>query len=158
MQADQPVHCLREKLYGMWEFHVSKDINNVNLYESKEVCTHSQSNKVQLLAADHKFSFANEEIIKVSLMDNYKVEASKEGSDVIKGKWSPIYDQAMMVELDNGLKFVTNFRYNFKAGDPKTADKSKFSEIKAGSYELFDSKCDETMVGHVLINPDAQKT
>ena len=24
-KADQPVHCLREQLYGVWNFHVSTD-------------------------------------------------------------------------------------------------------------------------------------
>ena len=23
VKADQPVHCLREQLFGMWKFHVS---------------------------------------------------------------------------------------------------------------------------------------
>ena len=25
VKADQPVHCLREQLFGVWNFHVSKD-------------------------------------------------------------------------------------------------------------------------------------
>jgi hypothetical protein len=38
--ADQPVHCLREKIYGEWDFHVSKDIQFINLFQTREVCTH----------------------------------------------------------------------------------------------------------------------
>ena len=37
----------------------------------------------------------------------------------VSGKWSTIYAQHLMVELDNGQKFVTNLRYNVKP------DKSK---------------------------------
>ena len=44
--ADQPSHCLREKIYGMWEFHVSKDVENINLFETSEVCTHQLNNKL----------------------------------------------------------------------------------------------------------------
>jgi hypothetical protein len=32
VEADQPVHCVRENVYGMWEFHVSKDKGTVNLF------------------------------------------------------------------------------------------------------------------------------
>ncbi len=44
-------------------------------------------------------------------------------SKLVKGKWSTIYDQAIKVELDNGQRFVTNFRYNVKPSvstDPLT--------------------------------------
>ena len=51
--ADAPVHCLRENIYGTWEFHVTKDISTVNLFEMKEVCTHSMPNKYQFISADH---------------------------------------------------------------------------------------------------------
>jgi hypothetical protein len=41
----------------------------------------------------------------------------------VKGKWSTIYDQALKVELENGQRFITNFRYNVKPSvstDPLT--------------------------------------
>ena len=40
VSADQPVHCLRQDLYGEWEFNVSQDAQAVNLFETKDVCTH----------------------------------------------------------------------------------------------------------------------
>ena len=30
--ADQPVKCLREQVYGEWNFHVNQDIQKVNLF------------------------------------------------------------------------------------------------------------------------------
>ena len=66
----------------MWEFHVSKDTNKLNLFETKEICTHSLSNKVQILGQNHQFSFANEDVWQVSLMDNYKVEAKVNGGKI----------------------------------------------------------------------------
>ena len=57
----------------------------------------------------------------MSLKDEYKAEAyfcnSEKDctkSNVINGKWSTVYDQALKVELENGLRFVSNFRYNVK--------------------------------------------
>ena len=46
VKADQPVHCLRENMYGIWNFHTSKVQENVNLFEINEVCSHSLPNKV----------------------------------------------------------------------------------------------------------------
>ena len=74
------------------------------------------------------------------------------GGQSVGGSWSTIYDQAMKVELDNGLRFITNFRYNIipqESTDPLADGAAKFSSIKAGSYASFDSKCSETMVGFV---------
>ena len=75
-------------------------------------------------------------------MDQYLVEATLNGGPIVKGKWSPIYDQAMVVHLENGQKFVTNFRYNLKGGDPLQSATTKYSSIKSGDYDKFDSKCD----------------
>ena len=49
----------------------------------------------------------------MSLNDNYQATAEINGQSV-SGTWSTVYDQAMRVELDNGMRFVTNFRYNIK--------------------------------------------
>ena len=70
----------------------------------------------------------------MSLMDQYRVEASNDGGKtLVGGKWSPIYAQALLVELDTGLRFITNFRYNVKkeiSADPLAASEfSKFSEL-----------------------------
>ena len=32
--ADQPVHCFREEIYGLWEFHVSTQIEEVDLFKT----------------------------------------------------------------------------------------------------------------------------
>ena len=32
VKADQPVHCLKDDAFGEWDFHVSKDIQQVNLF------------------------------------------------------------------------------------------------------------------------------
>lgn len=53
--ADQPVHCIREELYGIWNFHVSTDKSNINLFDTKELCTHSVPNKIQMVNKSHQF-------------------------------------------------------------------------------------------------------
>ena len=57
-----------------------------------------------------------------------------------------IYDQAMNIELDNGQRFLSNFRYEIKddiAKDPiAEASKNgilKFATIETGDYEKFTS-------------------
>lgn len=94
-------------------------------------------------------------------MDGYKVEAVKcDGhncySEIITGTWSPIYTQLLSIQLDNGMRLVSNFRYNLKPSiseNPLGEDVEKFKNLihKAGhaSFQYFDFQCQETMVGNV---------
>lgn len=75
-----------------------------------------------------------------------------ESKSIVSGKWSPIYAQSLLVELDNGKRFITNFRYNLKKAtleNPLGGDISKLADLSTGSEEAFDSACDQTMVGYV---------
>jgi hypothetical protein len=111
---------LREQLYGVWNFHASSDAEKVNIFETSELCSHAVPNKVQLVSADHKFTFGKEDVYRVNVMENYKAEAvyckngEKCSETIIPGRWTSIYDQAFNIELDNGMRFITNFRYNLK--------------------------------------------
>ena len=69
------MHCLREQIYGDWLFHISKDQSLVNLFEVKDVCTHNLPNGVQIIDKNFKFKFAQEDLVKVSLKDDYKAVA-----------------------------------------------------------------------------------
>jgi hypothetical protein len=58
----------------------------------------------------------------------------------------------MRVELDNGTRFITNFRYNVKpsiSSDPVADGESAFVGMKTSDYDSFDSDCGNTMVGFV---------
>lgn len=58
----------------------------------------------------------------------------------------------MRVELDNGMRFVANFRYSIIdriSEDPVKDGADRFRSIKASSYASFDSQCNKTMVGFV---------
>jgi len=75
-----------------------------------------------------------------------------ESKQIVTGKWSPIYSQALLVELDNGKRFITNFRYNIKEStmkNPLAGDLTKLADLSTGSEEAFDSVCYQTMVGYV---------
>ena len=102
----------------------------------------------------------------MNVMDNYKVEAvlCKDGGkcddQVINGHWTAIYDQAFNIELDNGMRFLANYRYDIKPditkdplADALSSGISKFSQIETGDYDKFISECDQTMVGFVQNNP-----
>lgn len=123
VRADQPVNCLRTHLESqVWNFHVSQSSANVNLFQTSEVCTHQLPNRVQLIDKDYKWQFATEDVWQVSLDLGYKATASfcpggdlsKCGREKVHGKWQDYYDQAFLVELDNGLRFLANFRYELK--------------------------------------------
>ena len=62
----------------------------------------------------------------------------------------------MTVELDNGMRFLNNFKYTVKTDiskNPQNESPSKFMSFKTGDYKYFDSHCDETMVGFVQTMP-----
>jgi len=95
-------------------------------------------------------------------MDKYQAEATfcKEGKNcetkTVNGNWSPIYDQAFRVELDNGLRFLANFKYSVKpeiSTDPTRDGAEEFNALKTGDYNKFNSECDKTMVGFVQTMP-----
>lgn len=95
-------------------------------------------------------------------MENYKAEAvyckngEKCSETIIPGRWTSIYDQAFNVELDNGMRFITNLRYNLKQelskdpyADAQQRGIGRFSQIQSGDYEKFDSDCSKTMIGFI---------
>jgi hypothetical protein len=64
----------------------------------------------------------------------------------------------MMVELENGMRFITNFRYNVKESVVPTLselDEGTAGLLKSGDAKLFDSICDQTMVGSILMSDNA---
>ena len=65
VKADLPVHCLTNQFgqnlnqndgnspVGTWNFYVSKDSRDVNLFQVKEVCTHQIPNRIQIVDQNH---------------------------------------------------------------------------------------------------------
>ena len=102
VRADQPVHCLRQDIYGEWTFKISTTTEYVNLFEARDVCTHNKPNGLQIITPDYKFQLAQADTLKVILKDNYEAEAylcqgggkcdKKSSGGLIKGKWTTIYD------------------------------------------------------------------
>jgi hypothetical protein len=65
-----------------------------------------------------------------------------------------------MIELENGLRFLANFKYSIKpeiSHDPEDEGALKFKDVKTGDYGKFDSHCDQTMVGFVQTIPSMRK-
>ena len=58
-----------------------------------------------------------------------------------------LYDQGLIIET-NDLRFYSNFKYTLKE-DWATPDQLR--RIEVNSYEAFDSRCGETMVGLVQL-------
>lgn len=110
-------------------------------------------NKTQVIDKKHKWSFAKQDVYKLQLLDDYKATAKlcKDGKTCehaeISGKWTPVYAQSLVVELDNGLRFITNFRYNHQ--------KAQSAAQVEGSGEKPTAQCNQTMVGVVQQIPGA---
>ena len=131
------------------------------MYETKEVCTHQFPNKVQLLGQDHKWKFAKEDIWQILIRSDFTCEGSfcKDGDlskckkEQIKGSWMNYYDQAIMVILDNDLRFIANYKYEYKnVTDPwkmKVNFEKLIPEMNEETQLKFDSRCDQTMIGFV---------
>lgn len=99
-------------------------------------------------------------------MDKYQAEAvlCKNGTECenkhVAGTWSNVYDQSFKVELDNGIRFLSNFKYSVKAQiseNPTQDGADEFNTLKTGDYNKFDSQCDKTMVGFVQTMPTISK-
>ena len=69
--ADVPAECTRDEVYGTWDFHVSTDQSPVNLFKSKEVCTHMLPNRQQSISPDFQFSFAQQDTWKIKMENNF---------------------------------------------------------------------------------------
>ncbi len=71
--ADQPVRCSDRNPYvgSTWNFHVSGGgPQEVDLFDSKEVCTHEMPNKMQIIAESYQFAFESEQLWKVKMLDD----------------------------------------------------------------------------------------
>ena len=75
VKGDQPVHCLRENLYGVWDFHVTANPQTINLFDSREVCTHNIPNGLQFISKDYQFQFESDQVWRMNLQDGYKVQS-----------------------------------------------------------------------------------
>jgi hypothetical protein len=76
--------------------------------------------------------------VKIKILDDSRVEAIDYGKGSrFYGSWNVLYDQALLVTLDNGVRYIANFRHNIKdkrhAGQITNVWKSK---------PLFDMECD----------------
>lgn len=66
-----------------------------------------------------------------------------------------MYDQSFMVQLENNLRFLANFKYEIKKNvttDPVHAQvdyKKLIPDIESSAKYQFNSICNETMVGFV---------
>lgn len=88
----------------------------------------------------HQFNFEKEDAMKVSLLQDFKAEATTKDGKKINGTWSTLYDQAFRVELEDGNRYLANFRYNIQPSiskNPLEEGASKFEGTKTDDYASF---------------------
>ena len=70
----------------------------------------------------------------------------------VNGLWNSFYDQAMKVELENGKRFLANWRYSLKEyvqSEPFRTGARGISDVQIDDYDKFYSQCDRTMIGFI---------
>lgn len=180
VKCDLPVSCKKSGgdvsyVGSIWSFHVSQDQKEVDLYEQQEVCTHTMPNKVQIIAQSFGFQFENQASWKVKVVDDSNVLAGECPSSAdcqfnVRGTWDILYRESLLVQLENGMRFIANMKYQIRpeylGGGGKGASASlsssegggaaaydqpfsKFEKIRTHDYSTFDEQCDKTMVGFV---------
>ena len=79
---------------------------------------------MQVLAHGQKFHFGEKaDLYQILIKPDFTAEASlcPNGNDKscnkekLKGDWQNYYDQAIQVNLENGLSFLANFKYELKS-------------------------------------------
>jgi len=67
----------------------------------------------------------------VTIVSGTRVEAVDAKGVKVSGTWDDLYDQSLVVTLDNGVRYVANYRHNIKeiglASSVRAEDKSKFN-------------------------------
>ena len=177
-RADQPVKCPKtggdvNYVGSTWTFHLTSETSSVNLFEAKEVCTHQLPNKVQIIAEDFNFQLHNQSFYKVKIIDDKNVLAYRcpghnkncnfDEAQAEKGTWDILYQQALVVQLDSGLRFISNFKYNIqsgvngvKEGPAYEQPYNLFERIRDHDFDRFNQHCDKTMIGFVQQANDKQ--
>jgi hypothetical protein len=151
---------LRQQFHDqVWLFHVAPESAELNLFEQQEVCTHNLPNRVQIIGRDYQFSLAEEDVWSVLVRSDFSAEGRlcKKGNMTqcdragVAGHWQTIYDQTLIVELDNDLRFIGTFRYQLKTNVTKDAKKlsKALTEVDDFMKAQFNSVCNQTMAGFV---------
>ena len=63
------------------------------------------------------------------------------------GTWDILFDQSLVVSLNNGYRYTADLRYNLKPDVSPQHENLAFMNEK--QKQLFDMNCGETMVGFV---------
>lgn len=69
----------------------------------------------------------------------------------VGGRWQTIYDQTLIIELENDLRFIGTFRYQVKKNVTSEYKKlaKAFTDVDDFMKVQFNSVCNQTMAGFV---------
>ena len=144
VKADLPVKCPKQStsIGSTWTMHVDPNVQNLNLYQQNQLCGHNLPNRIQIIDDKYKFEIQNAQKVKVTIVSSTRVEAVDDKGVRVSGTWDDLFDQSMLVTLDNGVRYVANYRHNIK-------DINQAHSVRAEDKSKFNMKCDQTMVGFV---------
>ena len=75
------------------------------------MCGHNRPNNVQVIGPSHKFEMDKQSIVKVDISSGSTVQATDASGKTSSGTWFMAFEQALVVELDSGVRYVANMRY-----------------------------------------------
>ena len=127
----------------------TKNSFQVNLEEMDSVCTHRAPNRLQLVPEGTEINISDDpndlEYYHAALSQPNLAEVTRPDGSIIKGTWTIMYDQALILETPE-CRFYSNFKHTLK---PDYHDIESLSDLHEASYEAFNSECHKTMVGMI---------
>ena len=82
--ADLPIHCTYKDILGTWIFTLNSDTFDLDLFDEKTHCGHTQPNTVQTFEEDEDFSFEESFEVTVDLEQPNLASSSEYG----EGTWT----------------------------------------------------------------------
>lgn len=99
-------------------------------------------NRLQVIGQDMDFTFAADKVMKVTLNQDMSATAILDGGQKVNGNWFAFYDQAFKVELENGQRFISNYKYAIKpyvSTDPVKMGRHRIAQqnVQTDDYDKF---------------------
>ena len=93
-----------------------------------------------MLQPGDSLAFGSDEVTQFSV--TLESENNSARTSDSQGTWSMVYDQSLHIRIEESI-FLANFRYDVK----DTVPLSNYTSLETSDYDLFDSRCDQTLVG-----------
>ena len=113
-KADLPIHCIKAQVEGQWQLYLSLP-QTIEEPEQAKCGYLSPSTSLDALQNVPSDSFKTSRTINVKL-DKYNQVYDADKETGIIGKWTMMYDEGMIIDLDDGTSIMVYFSFTMNAG------------------------------------------